>query len=87
MDPRAVPKWEAFGWHAQRVDGNDIGALVRAFDAARALDEPKPRVIICDTQMGFGVDFLEAREKNHFIRLEPEEWKRAYEALESRKPA
>ena len=34
-----VPKWEAFGWHAQRVDGNDIGALVRAFDAARALVE------------------------------------------------
>src|SRR3712207_8983631 len=34
-------KWEAFGWHAQRVDGNDVGALARAFDAARALQEPK----------------------------------------------
>src|SRR6476620_5294895 len=26
-------KWEAFGWHVQRVNGNDIGGLVRAFDA------------------------------------------------------
>ena len=32
-----APKWEAFGWHVQRVDCNDIGALVRAFDAARAM--------------------------------------------------
>src|SRR6187399_887641 len=44
-------KWEAFGWHVQRVDGNDISALVQAFDAARGLAEPKPCVIICDTKM------------------------------------
>ena len=41
-----APKWEAFGWHAQEVDGNDLSALVSAFDTARALPEPKPRVII-----------------------------------------
>ena len=29
------PKWEAFGWHVQRVNGNDIDALVPAFDRAR----------------------------------------------------
>ena len=29
-------KWQAFGWHALRVDGNDIGALVDAFDELRA---------------------------------------------------
>ena len=28
-------KWAAFGWHAQRVDGNDMGAVVAAFDVAR----------------------------------------------------
>src|SRR3954463_9198537 len=39
-----APKWEAFGWHVQRVDGNDIPALVRAFDTARTLGEAKPRV-------------------------------------------
>src|SRR3712207_4753140 len=78
-----APKWEAFGWHAQRVDGNDVGALVRAFDAARALGEPKPRVIICDTKMAKGVPFLEAREKSHFMRVEQHEWARALEALEA----
>lgn len=72
-----VPKWEAFGWHAQRVDGNDIAALVAAFDAARAHDGPQPRVVICDTKMAKGVPFLEARERNHFLRVDEDEWDKA----------
>ncbi len=76
-------KWEAFGWHVQRVDGNDIPALVAAFDAARALADPKPRVIICDTRMAKGVPFLEAREKSHFIRVEQNEWAQALDALDA----
>jgi transketolase len=76
-------KWEAFGWHVQRVNGNDIGALVRAFDAARSLSEPKPRVIICDTQMAKGVPFLETRDKSHFLRVEQQEWALAIEALDA----
>lgn len=82
-----VDKFRAFGFYVQRVDGNDLSALVEAFDNAREHAAPQPRIIICDTRMGYGVDFLEAREKNHFIRLEPEEWKRAYAALEERRPA
>jgi transketolase len=76
-------KWEAFGWHVQRVNGNDIGALVRAFDAARSLPEPKPRVIICDTKMAKGVPFLETRDKSHFFRVEQREWALAIEALDT----
>ena len=76
-----LPKWEAFGWHAQRVDGNDIDALVHAFDTARALTDKKPRVIICDTKMAKGVPFLETRDKAHFIRVEKDEWQPAIEAL------
>jgi transketolase len=56
---------------------------MRAFDNARALKEPRPRMIVCDTKMGCGVPFLEAREKNHFIRVEPQEWQLAIEALDA----
>jgi transketolase len=66
----------------QRVDGNDLGAVVSAFDAAKAYSEPKPRMIVADTLMGKGVPFLEQRDKNHFIRVEQHEWKLALEALE-----
>lgn len=70
-------KWEAFGWHTQRVDGNDIPALVAAFDVARKLTEPRPRAIICQTKMCKGIPFLEEREITHFVRVEPEEWGKA----------
>ena len=78
-----VDKWRAFGWHAQRVDGNDLLAVVQAFDAARAHPGREPRVIIFDTLMGKGVPFLERREKNHFIRVEAGEWTEALAALEA----
>lgn len=81
-----APKWEAFGWHAQEVDGNDMAALVAAFDAAKALQAPKPRVIICNTKMCKGVDFLESREITHFVRVEPDEWAKALDKLEEGKP-
>jgi transketolase len=82
-----VEKLQAFGWHVQRVDGNDLDAVVAAFDAARDSDQPKPRMIVCDTRMGKGVPFLEAREKNHFIRVDQHEWQLALDALDARRNA
>jgi transketolase len=78
-----APKFEAFGWHVQRVNGNDIDALVQAFDAAREFSDSKPRMIICDTKMAKGVPFLEQRERNHFLRVEPDEWQKAIKILDS----
>jgi transketolase len=60
--------------------------VLRAFDAARQSSEPKPRVILLDTLMGKGVPFLEQREKNHFIRVDPPEWQRALEILDQNQP-
>ena len=79
-------KWRAFGWHTQRVDGNNIEAVRDAFDAARNHDGPQPRVIVFDTTMCKGVPFLEAREVNHFVRVEAEEWDRALAILDEGQP-
>lgn len=65
-------KWAACGWHVERVDGNDVDALLAAFDAIR--DADKPAVILCDTKIGRGVPLLENREKAHFMRIEEHEW-------------
>jgi transketolase len=78
-----APKFEAFGWYTQRIDGNDIEAVAAAFDKARGLTEPKPRVVICDTRMGKGIPFLEERERNHFLRVEPDEWQKALAILDA----
>jgi transketolase len=80
-------KFRAFGWHVQRVDGNDLDALVAAFDAARALAAPQPRIVICDTRMAKGVPFLEEREMTHFLRVDADEWAQALAVLDARRPA
>ncbi|MFC6671162.1 transketolase [Marinobacterium aestuariivivens] len=80
-------KFEAFGWYVQRVDGNDLGALVEAFDKARNFDGPQPRAIICDTKMCKGVPFLEEREITHFVRVDEDEWDLALKVLEEGKPS
>ncbi|HEV2554564.1 MAG TPA: transketolase [Bosea sp. (in: a-proteobacteria)] len=78
-----VPKLEAFGWYAQRVNGNDIEAVREAFDRARQHPLPQPRMIVADTLMGKGVPFLETRDKSHFIRIEAHEWQLALAALDA----
>ena len=57
-----------------------------AFDTARVLSQAKPRVILFDTLMGKGVPFLEQREKNHFIRVDPPEWQQALDHLDQTQP-
>jgi transketolase len=66
-----VDKWAACGWHVQRVDGNDVDALLAAFDG---ISTEQPSVILCDTTIGRGVPMLEQREKAHFMRIDADEW-------------
>ena len=76
--------WESFGWHVQRVN-HEIGIddLAQVFDNARHTDFRGPRVILFDSLMGKGVSFLESRESNHFLRVDPPEWQRALDELDA----
>ncbi|WP_313817767.1 transketolase [Citricoccus sp.] len=80
MDPIEA-KFTSFGWIARRVDGNDIAAVLTALEELRGLEATQPRVLIADTKLGKGVDFLEDREKLHFMTVSPEEWPMAHDRL------
>lgn len=45
-------RFEASGWHTQRVDGHDPVAIAKAIQAAQASD--RPSFIACKTVIGFG---------------------------------
>lgn len=79
-------KFEAFGWRAQRVDGNDLPAIVAAFDTAREGAAGTPQAIVFDTKMCKGVPFLETREITHFVRVDPHEWDEALALLDRGAP-
>ncbi|MBS1894910.1 MAG: transketolase [Actinobacteria bacterium] len=72
MEPVA-DKWRAFGWDVREVDGNDVEAIVTAFDQLRARDG-RPKAIVLRTTPGKGVPTIEARERAHFVRVGDDEW-------------
>lgn len=51
-------KFEAFGWHAQVIDGADLDQIDAAIACAKAT-HGKPSVIVCETVKGKGVSFME----------------------------
>lgn len=65
-----MAKMESFGFACQEVDGNDISALLAAFDAARAT-QGRPSFIKANTLMGKGVASLEGL-MFHQLRFPPE---------------
>ncbi len=76
-------RWASFGWGVQRIDGNDLPAVVEALDkaTANASATGQPQVILADTKLAKGVPLLEAKEKLHFLRVAPEEWPIAKDQL------
>lgn len=57
------PKFKAFGWAVQTVDGHDYDALTKAIRAP--LEPGKPSVVIARTTKGKGVSFMEDVGKWH----------------------
>ena len=57
-------KWEAFGWHVQRVPGHDLPAILAALDAARDETE-RPSILACQTTIGKGVSYMENTSAFH----------------------
>ncbi len=48
------PKIEAFGWHVQTINGNDIEQVIAALKIARSVKD-RPTAIVSQTQKGFGI--------------------------------
>jgi len=80
LDPLAA-KWEAFGWHAQEIDGHDFEAIEAALASARAETE-RPSVIVAHTVKGKGVSFMEDDNNWHYRTPNPEELAAALAELE-----
>ncbi len=70
------PKWEAFGWNAIEVDGHDVSALLKAFDAAEQV-KGRPSVILAQTVKGKCISFAENNAAFHNGMLSAEQCKTA----------
>jgi len=51
-------RWRAFGWHTIVIDGHDMGAILDAYNEARATTG-QPTMILARTIKGKGISFVE----------------------------
>lgn len=75
-------KFEAFGWHVLEADGNSFETLLPALeDAKNATGQGKPVMILMNTEMGFGVDFMMGSHKWHGVAPNDEQLEIALQQL------
>ena len=59
-------KFEAFMWEVVEAEGNDMQAIVDGLKLAKSkTGQGRPIVILMRTQMGYGVDFMQNKNKWH----------------------
>jgi transketolase len=85
LDLRPLPpRWEAFGWFTQEINGHSLKEVLAAFDKAAAI-KGRPSAIIARTVKGYPItDVLGADPNHHGKPLTPEEAKKALEEIETR---
>ncbi|MBI2806983.1 MAG: transketolase [Planctomycetes bacterium] len=59
-----APKFEAFGWFAQEINGHDLNEILQAFDKAQHI-KGKPSAIVARTIKGYPIHTLLMSDPNH----------------------
>jgi transketolase len=79
------PRWEAFGWFAQEINGHDLKEVLAAFEKAKQT-KGRPSAIIARTVKGFPITDVLGDDVNHHGKpLTPEQAKKAIEEIEKTK--
>lgn len=84
MDLRPLPpKWEAFGWYTQEINGHDLNQVLNAFRNA-AQTKGRPSCIVAKTEKGYPIVSILGSDPNHHGKpLTPEQAKQALALIDS----
>jgi transketolase len=74
-----VTRFDAYGWHTQRIDGLDLAAINAALDAAKT--DPRPSLIAARTHIGWGSPHKQDTAKAHGSPLGEDEVRATKEAI------
>ncbi len=73
-------RYEAYGWHVQKIDGHDVNDIKAAIEAAQK--DPRPSLIACKTVIGFGSPNKSGKSSAHGSPLGEEEIRLTRDALD-----
>lgn len=76
-------KWEAFGWEVLEANGNDMTDIIRVLDLGISkTNKGKPIMILMQTMMGNGIDFMMHSHKWHGVAPNDEQLENALRQVE-----
>lgn len=76
-------KWQAFGWVALEMDGNNMNSILETIPQAQAhTNKGKPIVIIMKTEMGQGIDYMMGTHHWHGVAPNDEQLNKALQQVE-----
>ncbi|HEX6302191.1 MAG TPA: transketolase [Acidimicrobiia bacterium] len=73
-------RFDAFGWHAQEIDGHDRPAIAEALETALG-EEDRPSLIVCHTHIAHGAPTKQDTAASHGSPLGEEEIELTKEAM------
>lgn len=74
-------KWRSFGWNVLEINGHSMPEILKAFEAAKAV-QGRPSIVIARTTKGKGVSFMENVVEFHGRAPTKEEAEKALKELE-----
>ncbi|MCV2354522.1 transketolase [Paucibacter sp. B2R-40] len=74
-------KFSSFGFETLEIDGHDEAAIDEAINTLWRTGAGKPKALIARTVKGKGVPFMEADNRWHYTRLNPQTFAEAVNAL------
>lgn len=76
-------KWQSFGWDVLHMEGNNMQSVVDTLEGVhQKVGQGKPIVILMETEMGYGVDFMTGTHKWHGVAPNEEQTEDALSQLE-----
>ena len=76
-------KWEAFGWIVLEMKGNEMEDVLQTLETAKAeTGKQRPVIILMQTEMGKGVDFMEGTHHWHGVAPNDAQLEQALAQLE-----
>ena len=79
-------RFAAFGWNVLSVDGNDVNAMIAAFDEAKTV-KGKPTLVVANTTKGMGSSVMENKASWHHHVPSAEEYEQIMKDLKEREEA
>jgi transketolase len=84
-DTSSFEKWRSIGFDIIEIDGHDFNQIDESIQYMKTRKNSHPKLIICNTVKGKGVDFMENKLEWHYLPMNAEQYIDALVSIEKNK--